>query len=68
MRGIARVLESKQGEPANLFWRKTASTLYRQLLSQGHREEAAHHQIRRLLDAVLSELHAGSGAAGKSGF
>ncbi|MCV3241758.1 DUF6074 family protein [Mesorhizobium sp. ZC-5] len=54
--GIARVLASKNGEEANVFWRNTAKEILGQLSAYGLETETAEQEIRMLLRTVLKEM------------
>jgi hypothetical protein len=62
VQSIARVLASKNGEDANLFWRNTAKEILGQLSAYGVEEEAAEQQVRKLLHTVLNEIGTRSAA------
>jgi hypothetical protein len=53
---IARVLESKNGEDANAFWRSTVKTTLVQLSESGIAPGFAEQEIRTLLRAVLGDI------------
>lgn len=55
---LASVLNSKHGDDATAFWRETAKTLLRQLVSAGVADDDAQDQVRRLLYAVVAEMEA----------
>jgi hypothetical protein len=61
--GIARVLGSKQGEEATLFWRETAKSLLQRLIENGVQQAAAEDEVRALLHVVLSELETDAATA-----
>ncbi|WP_394890235.1 DUF6074 family protein [Mesorhizobium sp. AaZ16] len=54
--GIARVLESKNREDANAFWRSTAKTILVQLSESGIAPGLAEREVGRLLHAVLGDM------------
>ncbi|WP_084646966.1 DUF6074 family protein [Mesorhizobium sp. WSM2561] len=54
--GIARVLESKNGEDANAFWRSTVKTILVQLSESGVAPGLAEQEVRTLLRAVLGDI------------
>ena len=54
--GIARVLESKNGEDANAFWRSTAKQILFQLSESGIALGLAEQEVRTLLHAVLDDI------------
>ncbi|WP_352452175.1 MULTISPECIES: DUF6074 family protein [unclassified Mesorhizobium] len=60
--GVARVLESKNGEEANAFWRCTAKTILVQLSESGIAPGRAEQEIGTLLHAVLREIASRSAA------
>ncbi|MGX9148193.1 DUF6074 family protein [Mesorhizobium sp. 128a] len=60
--GIARVLESKNGEDANAFWRSTAKTILVQLSESGIAPGLAEQEVGTLLHAVLVDLATRSAA------
>ncbi|MGX9576670.1 DUF6074 family protein [Mesorhizobium sp. f-mel] len=53
---IARVLESKNGEDANAFWRSTVKTILVQLSESGVAPGLAEQEVRTLLRAVLGDI------------
>ncbi|MGX9120191.1 DUF6074 family protein [Mesorhizobium sp. BHbsci] len=53
---IARVLESKNGEDANAFWRSTVETILVQLSESGVAPGLAEQEVRTLLRAVLGDI------------
>ncbi|MGX9182032.1 DUF6074 family protein [Mesorhizobium sp. BHbdii] len=53
---IARVLESKNGEDANAFWRSTVKTILVQLSESGVAPGLAEQEVRMLLRAVLGDI------------
>ncbi|WP_353642713.1 DUF6074 family protein [Mesorhizobium sp. WSM2239] len=53
---IARVLESKNGEDANAFWRSTVKTILVQLSESGIAPGLAEQEVRTLLRAVLGDI------------
>lgn len=55
---LARILQSKQGHEATLFWRETAKTLLQQLVSSGVTSDRAEDQVRSLLYAIVSAMEA----------
>jgi hypothetical protein len=63
VRGIARLLEAKNGEDANVFWRSTAKHLLAQLAASGVTTQAAEQEVRTLLQSVLQEMRSRSDAA-----
>ena len=60
--GIARVLESKNGEDANAFWRSTAKSILVQLSESGIAPGLAEQEVGTLLRAVLVDIAARSAA------
>ncbi|WP_376703362.1 DUF6074 family protein [Mesorhizobium sp. ISC25] len=60
--GIARVLDSKNGEDANAFWRSTAKTILVQLSESGIAPEVAEQEVCTLLHVVLADIAARSAA------
>ncbi|MER8459275.1 DUF6074 family protein [Mesorhizobium sp. C280B] len=54
--GIAQVLESRNGEDANAFWRSTAKTILVQLSESGIAPGLAEQEVGTLLHAVLGEI------------
>ncbi|TIL82478.1 MAG: hypothetical protein E5Y89_04960 [Mesorhizobium sp.] len=54
--GIARVLESKNGEDANAFWRSTVKTILLQLSQSGIAPGLAEQEIGTLLRAILGDI------------
>ncbi|WP_245270467.1 DUF6074 family protein [Mesorhizobium ciceri] len=54
--GIARILESKNGEDANAFWRATAMTILVQLSESGIAPRLAEQEVRALLHAILGNM------------
>jgi hypothetical protein len=60
--GIARVLESKNGEDANAFWRSTAKTILVQLSESGIAPGLAEQEVGTLLRAVLVDIATRSAA------
>lgn len=60
--GIARVLESKNGEDANAFWRSTAKTILIQLSESGIAPRLAEQEVGMLLHVVLADIAARSAA------
>ncbi|MDX8480811.1 DUF6074 family protein [Mesorhizobium sp. VK24D] len=54
--GIARILESKNGEDANAFWRNTAKQILVQLSESGISPRLAEQEVGTLLHAVLSNI------------
>lgn len=54
--GVARVLGNKNGEAANIYWRRTAKRLLRLAMGTGMDRETAENDIRALLHAVLREI------------
>ncbi|WP_394886326.1 DUF6074 family protein [Mesorhizobium sp. AaZ16] len=60
--GIARVLESKNGEEANAFWRSTAKQILIQLSESGIAPGLAEREVGTLLHAVLSDMATRSAA------
>ncbi|MEO9339109.1 DUF6074 family protein [Mesorhizobium sp. SB112] len=56
VKGIAKVLASKNGEDANRFWRDTAKTILRQLQTQGLQQGDSEREVRALLSAVMAEI------------
>ncbi|OBQ74027.1 MULTISPECIES: DUF6074 family protein [Mesorhizobium] len=54
--GIARVLESKNGEDANAFWRSTVKTILVQLSQLGIAPGLAEQEIGTLLRAILADI------------
>ncbi|MER9758301.1 DUF6074 family protein [Mesorhizobium sp. M0166] len=60
--GIARVLESKNGEDANAFWRSTAKTILVQLSESGIAPEVAEQEVGTLLRVVLADIATRSAA------
>ncbi|CCV03008.1 conserved hypothetical protein [Mesorhizobium metallidurans STM 2683] len=54
--GIARVLESKNGEDANAFWRSTVKTILVQLSESGIGPGLAEQEIGMLLRSVLRDI------------
>jgi hypothetical protein len=60
--GIARVLESKNGEDANAFWRSTAKQILIQLSESGIAPGLAEREVGTLLHAVLGDMAARSAA------
>jgi hypothetical protein len=63
VKGLARVLETKNGEEANVFWRYTAKQILGQLSDYGLGGEAAEQEVRTLLHAVLKEMDTRSAAS-----
>jgi hypothetical protein len=61
--GIARVLASKNGEDANVFWRNMAKQILGQLSAYGLGAEAAEQEVRTLLHSVLKEMGTRSAAS-----
>jgi hypothetical protein len=61
--GLARVLETKNGEEANAFWRHTAKQILSQLSDCGLGGEAAEQEVRTLLHTVLKEMDTRSAAS-----
>ncbi|MER8681967.1 DUF6074 family protein [Mesorhizobium sp. M1405] len=59
---IARVLESKNGEDANAFWRSTAKTILLQLSESGVALRLAELEVGSLLHAVLGDIASRSAA------
>ncbi|WP_352493526.1 MULTISPECIES: DUF6074 family protein [unclassified Mesorhizobium] len=59
---IARVLESKNGEDANAFWRSTAKTILLQLSESGVASRLAELEVGSLLHAVLGDIASRSAA------
>jgi hypothetical protein len=59
---IARVLESKNGEDANTFWRSTAKTILVQLSDSGIAPGLAEQEVGAFLHAVLGDIAARSAA------
>lgn len=59
---IARVLESKNGEDANAFWRSTAKTILLQLSESGVAPRLAELEVGSLLHAVLGDVASRSAA------
>ncbi|WP_353642793.1 DUF6074 family protein [Mesorhizobium sp. WSM2239] len=53
---IARVLESKNGEDANAFWRSTVKAILVQLTESGIAPGLAEQEVRMLLRAVLGDI------------
>ncbi|RWL22632.1 MULTISPECIES: DUF6074 family protein [Mesorhizobium] len=62
VQGIARVLESKNGEDANAFWRSTAKTILIQLSESGIAPGLAKQEVGALLHAVLGDMATRSAA------
>lgn len=60
--GIARVLKSKDGEDANVFWRNTAKQILVQLSESGISPTLAKQEVVTLLHAVLDDIAVRSGA------
>lgn len=58
VRDIGKILQSKQGDDATLFWRETAKGLLRQLAKNGVPAQQAENEVRRLLYAVMVEIEA----------
>jgi hypothetical protein len=61
--GLARVLASKNGEEANVFWRNTAKQILGQLSAYGLEAEAAEQEVRTLLHTVLKVMGTRSAAS-----
>ncbi|MER8953454.1 DUF6074 family protein [Mesorhizobium sp. M0833] len=59
---IARVLESKNGEDANAFWRSTAKTILVQLSESGIAPRLAEQEVGALLHAVVGDIATRSAA------
>lgn len=55
--GVSRVLGAKNGEAANVYWRRTAKRLLRLMMGLGVTQEAAEIEVRKFLHAVLREIH-----------
>ncbi|MEO3386669.1 DUF6074 family protein [Mesorhizobium sp. CAU 1741] len=53
---LARVLQSKEGQAATLFWRDTAKDLLSRLTRSGISVQSAEDQVRSLLYAVVAEI------------
>ncbi|MER9946228.1 DUF6074 family protein [Mesorhizobium sp. M0092] len=60
--GIARVLEFKNGEDANAFWRNTAKLILVQLSESGIAPGVAEQEVGTLLHAVLGDIATRSAA------
>lgn len=60
--GIARVLESKNGEDANTFWRNAAKAILVQLSESGIAPGVAEQEVGTLLHAVLGDIATRSAA------
>ncbi|RWC01428.1 DUF6074 family protein [Mesorhizobium sp.] len=60
--GIALVLESKNGEDANAFWRNTAKAILVQLSESGIAPGLAEQEVGTLLHAVLDHIATRSAA------
>lgn len=56
VKGLARVLETKNGEEANAFWRHTAKQILSQLSDCGLETEVAEQEVRTLLHTVLKDM------------
>ncbi|MET3524194.1 hypothetical protein ABID25_006064 [Mesorhizobium abyssinicae] len=54
--GIARVLKSKNGEDANVFWRNTAKQILVHLSESGIAPILAKQEVVTLLHAVLDDI------------
>jgi hypothetical protein len=63
--GLARVLASKNGEEANVFWRNTAKQILGQLSAHGLEAEAAEQEVRTLLHTVLTVMGTKSAASSR---
>jgi hypothetical protein len=62
VRETARVLERRQGEAANRFWKMTCRRLYGRLQIQGMTEELIQNEIRAFTQAVQLEMQRASAA------
>ncbi|PAQ05503.1 hypothetical protein CIT26_30565 [Mesorhizobium temperatum] len=58
----ARILETKNGEDANAFWRSTAKRILVQLFESGIAPGLAEQEVGTLLHAVLGDIAARSAA------
>lgn len=54
---IASGIQSRHGEEANMFWRRTAQKLCKMRMGQGFDQETVHMEIRSFFDAVAYEIH-----------
>lgn len=63
VKGLARVLETKNGEEANVFWRYTAKQMLSQLSDYGLEAEVAEQEVRTLLHTVLKDMDTRSAAS-----